>query len=159
MTKPDLSRWVDPRWRQQPIDSLANLVLARLPEEDVSLADRTRWRAYRSVLEAAGIDPSTLTWDERPYNAAVVRQRWVEPYAGEWDGFVSEVPGFPPLAQAEWKPVYALTYVLRRLFGLTQHPVGNRRRQYIRWVIDSATLEAQRSFAEQRERNTHAQDR
>ncbi len=132
-----------------------HLALAGQNEEDVTPANRTRWRAYRCVLEAAGINPSTLTWDERPYTAAVVRQRWVEPYAADWEEFTAEVQGYPPLEQADWKPVYALKTALRRLFGLTHRRVGIDRHSCY-YAVDLRLLAQQREKLNERERTTHA---
>ena len=158
MSKPHPSRRIDHAWRHKDIDPHANLALAQQREEDVTPANRTRWRAFQSVLRAAGIDPATLTWDECPYTAAVVRQRWVEPHAADWDGFAAEVLGYPPLEQAQWKPVFALGFALLRLFGLEHCLVCGHMRRYVRYVVDAATLEQQREQFNKRERNTRAQD-
>ncbi len=158
MTKPDRSRRSELKYRRQPINPRANLMLARQPEEHVSPANRTRWQAYRSVLAAAGIDPVTLEADGRRYNAAVVRQRWVERYSSAWNRFTAEVPGFPPLAQAEWKPVYALGNALRLLFTLEQKLSGSK--QFgCQYVVDDGLLTRSRDRLEKYGGKTHAQNR
>lgn len=152
MTKPDRSRRTELKHQRQPINPRANLLLARQNEEDVSPANRTRWQAYRSVLGAAGIGPVTLEADGKRYNAAVVRQRWVERYSPVWHRFTAEVPGFPPLAQAEWKPVYALGNALRLLFALEQKRSGSK--QFgCQYVVDNELLTRLRAQLEKYEGN------
>lgn len=157
MSKPDPRRRIAPVWWRQPIDPLANLALARQRGEDVSPANRRRWRAYRSVLQAAGVDPETLVADGERYSAAVVRQRWLEPCSAEWDVLAADVPGFPPLAQAEWKPVYALGNALRLLLGLNQTLSGSKQHDN-GYVVDQQLLDRQRQRLDRHEEDTHAQN-
>ncbi len=107
---------------------LDRLELAQRSVGEVEPPRRLEWAAYRVILAAAGIDPDTLEWDGQRYDADDVRERLVEPLSHVWGYLHTQLPGFPPLHQTRWSPMFTLGNCLRQLFGLdhrlTSHHTG-----------------------------------
>lgn len=114
----------------------SRLVLARLDAHEVAPDRRVEWAAYQGVLLAVGIDPVTLDWAGKRYDAEDVIERWIKPNSASWNYLHRAVPGFPSLTAARWSPIYALGFALRNMFGLRHYSKQNTGH----YVIDALYL-------------------